>query len=95
MKILCEMNIQEIFHFSTGHTAFVGLLVPNIDTYITSTHKADLLVNDKKIKSINIIGEDIFSGGNKRKQGQKRSIRTDTDISKIQREDNMKLIIYY
>ena len=75
MKMICEMFISGMFRLSSGHTAIVGRVEPNIEFLIPCNSKADLHVSGKKIKSINIIGEDKFLGVDEFKLQDRRSIR--------------------
>ena len=93
---LCEMKVLEFFNLSAGHIAFVGKIVPDIKKLITQT-KADLYIEGIKLKTINIIGEDRFSGGNEDKRNGMRSIRTDDDIIDVLKSYHgkaIKLIFY-
>ncbi len=95
MKVLCEMFINDFFKLSSGHIAIIGDLTPDVESFIPNNSKADLYVAGKKVKAINIIGEDIFSGVDKAKQRAQRSVRTDTDIPRdLKAMRNAKLIIF-
>jgi hypothetical protein len=96
MKTTCKMYISDFFKLSTGHVALVGKLVPDIEKFIPKS-KADLYVSGQKIKTINIIGEDRFSGVDEKIRQGNRAIRTDDDIiSDMNTKPNqeIKLIIY-
>ena len=91
----CEMKVLEFFHLSGGQIAFVGEIVPDINQFITQA-TADLYIENEKIKTIKIIGEDRFSGGDEEKRKGKRAIRTDDDIMsvlKLSSGKEIKLII--
>ena len=89
------MLINDLFRLSSGHVAFVGRLEPNIDYFVPSNSKADLYVSGKNIKTINIVGEDRFSGVDESKRQDKRSIRTDSVIpTELSNLSGAKLIIY-
>lgn len=95
MRVLCEMFVKHFFRLSSGHIAIVGSLVPNINSFIPPNSRADLYLSGKKIKTINIIGEDRFSGVDESIRQQKRSIRTDSEIPKeFNLQSNAKLVIY-
>lgn len=95
MKMLCEMLISDFFKLSSGHTAIVGKLIPNFPLFIPNNCKADLYIAGKKVKTINIIGEDRFSGVNETKRQGRRSVRTDSEISQeLANLKEAKLIIF-
>lgn len=96
MNDTCEMFVSDFFELSVGHIALVGKIVPDVIKLIPKSN-ADLYIGGKKIKTINIIGEDRFSGGDKEKREGKRSIRTDDDIIdelKSRGDKEIKLVIY-
>ena len=95
MIVICEMFISDFFKLSSGHVALVGRMLPDIENFIPNNSKADLYVSGEKVRSINIVGEDRFSGVDESKRQGKRSVRTDCDISEnLKAMDNVKLIIY-
>lgn len=95
MKVKCEMLVSEIFRLSSGHVAIVGNLNPNIEGLIPNNCGADLYVSGKKVQRINIVGEDRFSGGDETMRKGRRSVRTDSKISKdLSIADGMKLVIF-
>lgn len=94
MKTKYEMYVLEYFKLSVGQIAFVGEIIPNINKFIPNC-KADLYVGQSKVRTINIIGEDRFSGGDHDSRLAKRSLRTDADIAnelKDMGKENIKLI---
>lgn len=96
MMVLCEMFVSEFFKLSVGHIALVGTIIPDIDKFIPNS-KADLYIGGQKIKTINIIGEDRFSGGDAEKRKGRRSVRTDDGIInelKANGNKEIKLVIY-
>lgn len=96
MKIICEMTLSKFFKLSTGQTALVGKLIPDVGYPIPKT-KADLYVGNKKIKTITIVGEDRFLNANKEKQKDRRAIRTNSDIAEDLNDlinQPIKLVIY-
>ena len=96
MTITCEMLVKEFFILSAGHIAFVGKISPDLDKLIP-TAKADLYLAEQKIKTINILGEDRFSGGNDEKRKGLRSVRTVDDIANelnAKGDKQIKLVIY-
>jgi hypothetical protein len=96
MIIKCEMFVSEFFKLSVGHIALVGTIIPDIDKFIPNT-RADLYIGDQKVKTINIIGEDRFSGGDAERRQGRRSVRTDDDITdelKTKGNKEIKLVIY-
>ena len=95
MSVLCEMYIKDFFRLSSGHVAIVGNVVPDIENFIPSNSKADLYVDDEKVKTINIVGEDRFSGVDELRRQGKRSVRTDSAIpGALSSASNAKLVIY-
>ena len=95
MSVLCEMYIKDFFRLSSGSVAIIGHIVPDIKNFIPSNSKADLYINDAKIKTINIVGEDRLSGGDESKRQGKRAVRTDSDIPNVlDSTSNAKLVIY-
>ncbi len=95
MKIMCEMFISELFFLSSGHIAIVGKVTPNVKYYIPDDSIADLYVSGKKIKTIQIIGEDRFSGVDEEKPQGRRSLRTNSDIPKnLSGLPDVKLVIF-
>lgn len=96
MIITYEMLVNEFFKLSAGHIALVGKIVPDLDKFI-STSKADLYIGEQKVKTINILGEDRFSGGNEEARRGIRSVRTDDDITNelnTKGDKPIKLVIY-
>lgn len=96
MNILCEMRVIEFFKFSSGSIALVGTLEPNINKFISNC-KADLYVDGHHIKTITLVGEDFFSGGDREKHVGKRAVRTADDIYEQlsnSLDNNIKLTIY-
>ena len=96
MIITCEMLVKEFFKLSAGHIALVGKIVPDLGMFIPTT-KADLYLGEQKIKTINILGEDRFSGGSEEKRKGLRSLRTADDITKelnAKGDKPIKLVIY-
>jgi hypothetical protein len=90
------MLVKEFFKLSAGHIAFVGKIVPDFDKLISTT-KADLYIGEQKIKTINILGEDRFSGGDEEKRKGLRSVRTGDDITNelnAKGDKPIKLVIY-
>ncbi len=90
----CELLVSDFFKLSVGHIALVGKIIPGSTRRISST-KADLYVNGEKIRTIKILGEDLFLGANKRRDI--RSIRTDDAIENELinvNQKKVKLIIY-
>jgi hypothetical protein len=77
--ITSEMFVSKFFKLYSGHIALVGKIVPDIDKFISDS-KADLYIGEEKVKTINIMGEDRFSGGDVEKIHRRRSVRTDDDI---------------
>ena len=96
MKIICKMFIKDIFKLSTGETVIIGSISPDIKSFIPNNSSADLYINEKKITTINIIGEDILTGGNPLKREGIRSVRTNTKISEFLNihNNNSELVIY-
>lgn len=95
MVITCEMLVKEFFKLSAG-IAFVGKIVPDLNEFIPVT-KADLYIGEQKIKTIDILGEDRFSGGNEEKRKGLRSVRTGDDITNelnTKSDKPIKLVIY-
>lgn len=95
MNILCEMHVLEFFKLSSEHIALVGKIKPDINEFISGS-KADLYIDDNHIKTITLIGEDRFSGGDREKRAGKRAVRTEDDIYELLSNslNNIKLIIY-
>lgn len=96
MKHLGEMIVKNYFKLSIGHIALVGEIAQYENTFLRKC-KAYLYVGDKKISSINIIGEDMFSGVNKDIWQKNRAVRTDDPIYetlKAIKNDQIKLIFY-
>mgnify|MGYP003402677608 FL=1 len=96
MITTCEMFVSEFFKLSVGHIALVGTIIPDVDKFIPNS-KADLYIGDQKVKTINIIGEDRFSGGDAEKRQGRRSVRTDNDIINeltVKGNKEIKLVIY-
>lgn len=92
----CEMLVSEFFKLSVEHIALVGTIIPDIDKFIPNT-RADLYIGGQKVKTINIIGEDRFSGGDAERRQGRRSVRTDDDITdelKTKGNKEIKLVIY-
>ncbi len=94
MKILCEMFISGLFKLSSGHMAIVGKISPDIESFIPDNSKAELYVSGERIKTINIMGEDRFSGVDQVKRQGQRSVRTDTEIPEKLDASKAKLIIF-
>jgi len=95
MKI-CEMHICNLFKLSSGDVAIVGNLSPNIDYYIPDNSKADLYVCGKKVCTIDIIGEDHFSGVNESIRKDKRSVRTNCkDVCDVIQKNNDARLVFY
>ncbi|MBV9576620.1 MAG: hypothetical protein JO149_08350 [Gammaproteobacteria bacterium] len=96
MIITYEMLVNEFFNLSTGHIVLVGKIMPDLDKFISTT-KADLYIGKEKIKTINILGEDRFSGGNEEKRKGLRVLRTTNDIVNelnAKGDKPIKLVIY-
>ena len=96
MNIICEMFISDFFKLSSGHIALVGRMVPDVESFIFKC-KADLYIGNKKIKTINLIGEDRFSGVDKEKNRGIRAVRTEDDIITYLNEKGngeIKLVIF-
>ncbi len=90
------MIVKNFFKLSAGHIALVGSIVPESHEYIFPS-KADLYIDAQKIRTINIIGEDRFAGGNQEVIKGLRSIRTNDDILSqlISNSDKpIKLVIF-
>jgi hypothetical protein len=96
MIIICEMLVNEFFKLSSRRIALMGKIVPDFDKFIP-TSKADLYIGEQKIKTINLLGEDRFSGGNDEKRKGLRSVRTGDDITNelnTKGDKPIKLVIY-
>ena len=96
MKKIAEMELTEYFKLSTGDIALVGLMDPDLDEVLTKC-KAYLYIDDKKIRSINIIGEDQFKRVNGKIRKNRRSVRTLDDVYddlKSSGDKQIKLIFY-
>ncbi len=96
MKIVCEMQISEYFKLSSNHIALVGKIAPDGPHDLVNC-KADLYVNDQKIKTISIIGEDRLIRVDKEKNQTRRSILTvDNVVEDIKLLPNIKvtLVLY-
>ncbi len=95
MNILCEMEVFEFFKLSSGDIALAGEMKPNSNKFIFES-KADLYIDGNLIKKIILIGEDIFSGGDREKRANRRAVRTKDDIHELLSNslNNIKLIIY-
>ena len=57
MKTICEMLLTRYFKYSKEHVALIGIMQPNLDAILMEC-KADLYVDNEKLYSINILGED-------------------------------------
>lgn len=77
---LCEMRIVEHFKLSIGHIALVGYVEPSDCRHIPPS-QAEVYINGKKMKAIDILGEDIFVGKNVRRDV--RAVRTGDDIAEL------------
>ena len=74
-----EMILANYFRLSTGQIILEGYIKPNLNQPITAC-MADLFVNDLKLCSINIVGENRLTGENKKISQEFRSVRTNNDI---------------
>ena len=96
MNIICEMFVTDFFKLSSGHIALTGNIIPNIEKFVPKS-RADVYFGEQKVRTINLIGEDRFSGVDEAKRQGRRSVRTDDDIfSELKSKGNkeIKLIIY-
>jgi hypothetical protein len=95
MNIICEMLVSGFFKLSSGHTAITGNIIPNIEKFIPKC-KADIYIGGQKIQTIDLIGEDRFSGVDEEVRQGKRSVRTADNISELNSKNDkeVKLIIY-
>lgn len=97
MNKICEMIVTDYFKLSSGHIAFIGIFDPDLDFSLNEC-KAQLYINNKKIKVIDVLGEDVFSGVKKEVQQKRRAIRTSDNIYdelKLANDKSLKLIFYY
>src|SRR3990167_1796575 len=79
MNVICEMQVTNYFKLSTGQIALVGNINPNVDQLLTEC-QVHLYIRNKKIRSINIIGEERFSQVNEQIRKGRRAVRTNDDI---------------
>lgn len=79
MNKICEMLVTNYFKLSTGHIALAGTMNPDLDELL-SRCKAYLYIGNKKVRSINIVGEDKFNRVNEEVRQNRRSVRTTDDI---------------
>ncbi len=91
-----EMLVNDFFKLSSGQIALVGKMSPSLDKFIPAT-KADLYIGEQKIETINILGEDRFSGGDEEKRKGLKSVRTGDDIItalNAKGDKSINLVIY-
>lgn len=96
MNILCEMNVSDYFKLSTGHTALVGIVEPDLDEVLGKC-KAYLYIGDKKLHTIDIIGEDEFNRVNEGVRKSRRAVRTLDNVAEDLDKANgqqIKLVFY-
>lgn len=96
MEVICEMYISEFFKLSSGDVALVGRMSPNIDYFVPNNSKADLYIAGQKAHTLNILGEDRFSGVNEAQRQGKRALKVNDcdDLCKILAQKDIKLVIY-
>jgi len=96
MNKICEMLVSNYFKLSTGHIALVGTMKPDLDELL-SRCKAYLYIGNKKVRSINIVGEDKFNRVKEEVRQNRRSVRTADDICeelKLAGNGQIKLVFY-
>lgn len=91
MDVVCELFVSSYFQLSSGYTVLVGKMKPNVAHFIAN-FKADLYIDDKKIMTISLVGEDRFSGVDESKRKDVRAVRTEDKIESVLRNSESKEI---